>query len=94
AVSDDVGQSGGFAGIIELLAFLNVFVGVFNLFPLLPLDGGHAAIATYERARDGRTRSRYHADVARLVPLTMAVVAMLAFMFMSGLYLDIVNPIG
>lgn len=93
AVSDDVGQSGGFAGIIELLAFLNVFVGVFNLFPLLPLDGGHAAIATYERAREGRTRSRYHADVARLVPLTMAVVAMLAFMFMSGLYLDIVNPI-
>ena len=93
AVSDDVGQSGGFAGVIELLAYLNVFVGVFNLFPLLPLDGGHAAIATYERVREGRTRSRYHADVARLVPLTMAVVAMLAFMFMSGLYLDIVNPI-
>ena len=93
AVSDDVGQAGGFAGIIELLAFLNVFVGVFNLFPLLPLDGGHAAIATYERVREGRTRTRYHADVARLVPLTMAVVAMLAFMFMSGLYLDIVNPI-
>jgi len=93
AVSDDVGQSGGFAGVIELLAFLNVFVGVFNLFPLLPLDGGHAAIATYERVREGRTRTRYHADVARLVPLTMAVVAMLAFMFMSGLYLDIVNPI-
>jgi membrane-associated protease RseP (regulator of RpoE activity) len=93
AVSDDVGQSGGFTGVIELLAFLNVFVGVFNLFPLLPLDGGHAAIATYERVREGRTRTRYHADVARLAPLTMAVVAMLAFMFMSGLYLDIVNPI-
>ena len=41
---------------IYLLAALNVFVGVFNMFPLLPLDGGHAAIATYERVRERPTR--------------------------------------
>ena len=35
---------------------LNVFVGLFNMFPLLPLDGGHAAIATYERIRESRRR--------------------------------------
>ncbi len=93
-VSDDVGRNAGLAGVLELLAYLNGFVGVFNLFPLLPLDGGHAAIATYERVREGRSRRRYHVDVARLMPLTMAVVALLAFLFLSGLYLDIVSPVG
>ena len=48
---------------LYLLAVLNVFVGVFNMFPLLPLDGGHAAIAIYERIREGRTGRRYFADV-------------------------------
>jgi membrane-associated protease RseP (regulator of RpoE activity) len=45
-LSDDVAESQGFMGVLYLLAVLNVFVGVFNMFPLLPLDGGHAAIAT------------------------------------------------
>jgi membrane-associated protease RseP (regulator of RpoE activity) len=94
AVSDDVGEVAGLAGVLELLAYLNVFVGVFNMFPLLPLDGGHAVIAVYERIREGRSRRRYHADVARLMPLTVAVVMLLALLFMSGLYLDIVRPIG
>ena len=62
SVSDDVGRSEGIVGILYLLAVLNVFVGVFNMFPLLPLDGGHAAIATYERLRE-RNGVRYHADV-------------------------------
>jgi membrane-associated protease RseP (regulator of RpoE activity) len=42
-VSDEVGNTSGLAGVLYLLAVLNVFVGVFNMFPLLPLDGGHAA---------------------------------------------------
>ena len=60
-----VGEMQGFAGMMYLLAILNVFVGVFNMFPLLPLDGGHAAIATYERIREiGRGGRRYFTDVA------------------------------
>ena len=51
-LSDDVGNSQGIVGILFLLAVLNVFVGVFNMFPLLPLDGGHALIAVYERVRE------------------------------------------
>ena len=51
-VSGTIGESQGFIGVLYLLAVLNVFVGVFNMFPLLPLDGGHAAIATYERLRE------------------------------------------
>jgi membrane-associated protease RseP (regulator of RpoE activity) len=93
SVSDDVGRSEGFVGILYLLAVLNVFVGVFNMFPLLPLDGGHAAIATYERLRE-RNGQRYHADVTKMMPFAMAVITMLMFLFVAGLYLDITQPVG
>lgn len=92
-LSDDVGDAQGIIGILFLLAVLNVFVGVFNMFPLLPLDGGHAAIATYERLRE-RGGQRYYADVAKMMPFAMAVMTVLLFLFMSGLYLDITDPVG
>src|SRR5207237_8112512 len=41
----------GFSDVLILLVLINVFVGLFNLVPLLPLDGGHVAIATYARIR-------------------------------------------
>jgi membrane-associated protease RseP (regulator of RpoE activity) len=93
-ISDDVAESQGFMGVLYLLAVLNVFVGVFNMFPLLPLDGGHAAIATYERVRERGTRRRYYADVSKLMPFAMTVIAVLLLLFMSGLYLDITQPLG
>lgn len=93
SLSDDVGEQDGIMGILFFLAVLNVFVGVFNMFPLLPLDGGHAAIATYERLRE-RRGERYHADVAKMMPFAMAVMTVLLFLFVSGLYLDITQPIG
>lgn len=92
-LSDDVGESEGIIGILTLFAVLNVFIGVFNMFPLLPLDGGHAAIATYERLRE-RGGKRYYADVAKMMPFAMAVITVLLFLFMSGLYLDITDPVG
>lgn len=95
SLSDDVGDSEGIFGVLWLLAVLNVFVGVFNMFPLLPLDGGHALIAVYERVREGMrgSKERYFADVERLMPFAMAVVVFL-FMFMfAGLYLDIAKPL-
>lgn len=78
---------------IVMLAGINVFVGVLNLIPLLPLDGGHAAIATYEAVRS-RNGKRYRVDVAKLLPVTYAVVALLGFIMLSSVYLDIVRPIG
>lgn len=78
---------------ITMLAFINIFVGIFNLLPLLPLDGGHAAIATYERLRS-RRRERYQMDVAKLLPVTYAVVSVLAFLMLATLWLDIARPIG
>jgi membrane-associated protease RseP (regulator of RpoE activity) len=94
-LSDDVGESEGIFGVLWLLAVLNVFVGVFNMFPLLPLDGGHALIAVYERIREAARggHQRYFADVERLMPLAMGVIIFLfAFMF-AGLYLDITDPL-
>ena len=49
-----------------LLGGLNVFIGVFNLFPLLPLDGGHIAIAWYERARSWLAARRGRPDPGRV----------------------------
>jgi membrane-associated protease RseP (regulator of RpoE activity) len=95
-VSDDVGDASGLAGVVYLLAVLNIFVGLFNMLPLLPLDGGHAAIATYERFREWRsgTKQRYFADVERLMPLAMGVIMVLTMLMFAGLYLDITQPIG
>ncbi len=78
---------------VVMLAYINIFVGIFNLLPLLPLDGGHAAIATYERIRS-RKGKPHHMDVAKLLPLTYAVVAVLAFLMISTVWLDIFRPIG
>lgn len=89
-ISEDVGEFDGWAGILTMLAAVNVSVGVFNMFPLLPLDGGHAAIATYERIRSRRGK-RYFADVNKLTPIAVVCVALLAFMFLTGLYLDTVQ---
>lgn len=83
----------GVAEVLELLVLINVFVGIFNLVPLLPLDGGHVAIAAYERIRSRRGR-RYHADVAKLMPLTYAVVLVLVTLGATALWLDIVRPLA
>jgi membrane-associated protease RseP (regulator of RpoE activity) len=82
-------------GLSALLLFffqINVFIGIFNMIPLPPLDGGHAAVAIYERVRS-RAGRRYHADVAKLLPLTYAVVMGLVVLGVTSLYLDIVNPV-
>jgi membrane-associated protease RseP (regulator of RpoE activity) len=79
--------------VLQFMFAINVFVGVFNLLPLLPFDGGHVAIATYERIRSRKGR-RYFADVGKLMPLTYAVVALLVLVGLTALYLDLVDPIS
>lgn len=92
----DAGEGGGWASLALLFALINVFIGMFNLVPLLPFDGGHVAIAIYEKIQEKRKHlsQRYLADVARLLPLTYAVVAVLGLIFISTLYLDIRNPLN
>jgi membrane-associated protease RseP (regulator of RpoE activity) len=87
------GAQAGVGYLLEVLVSINVFVGLLNLFPMLPLDGGHVVIAVYERMRTRRGR-RYRADVAKLAPLSYAVLGVLAFVVVSALYLDIVHPVA
>ncbi len=72
---------------IFLLAYVNVFVGVLNVIPLYPLDGGHFAVALYEKVR-GR-----QADVRRLLPIAAAVFVFIMAIGLLGIYFDIVDPI-
>ena len=81
------------AFLLALFFSLNMFIGIFNMLPLLPLDGGHAAVAIYERIRSRPGRA-YHADFAKLLPLTYAVVMGLVVLGVTAMYLDIVDPIS
>ena len=82
-----------------LIAGLNLFVGIFNLLPLLPLDGGHIAVVFFEAVRDRIKRARgyvgevLHVDYNKLMPLTFAVVVLFASFTVFILGADIVNPI-
>ncbi len=86
-------------GFLMLIASLNLFVGVFNLLPLLPLDGGHIAVVFFEAIRDRVKRARgYVGEVVRvdynkLMPVTFAVVAVFVGFTVWVLGADIVNPI-
>ena len=91
-IADQAAESGLFE-FLAILVMINIFVAVFNMVPLLPLDGGHIAIATYERIRS-RHGKRYHADVQKLLPLTAAVVMFLVILGLTSVWLDIVNPVG
>lgn len=86
------------ATLFMLLGALNLFLGLFNFVPLLPLDGGHIAGALYEAVRRGFARLRGlpdpgHVDVARLLPV--AYVVAIAFLLMSVvlIYADFVAPV-
>jgi membrane-associated protease RseP (regulator of RpoE activity) len=92
-VAGDAVESGWFF-VLMLLFSINVFVGIFNLVPLLPLDGGHVAIATYEKIASKVKGTRVQVDVARLMPITAAVLAVLVIMGLTALYLDIVRPVS
>jgi membrane-associated protease RseP (regulator of RpoE activity) len=85
----------GISALLGFLVLINIFIGIFNLVPLLPLGGGHVAVATYERIREllARSNQRYHADVAKLMPLTYVVVFVLVSVGLVALYLDIIDPV-
>jgi membrane-associated protease RseP (regulator of RpoE activity) len=84
----------GWGSVLMFLFAINVFVGIFNMVPLLPLDGGHVAIATYEKIASKVKGRRVQVDVQRLMPITAAVLAVLVVMGLSALYLDIFRPVS
>ncbi len=81
-----------------IIASLNFFIGIFNLLPLLPLDGGHIAVVVVDEIRAfiarlwGRSRPA-PIDVAVLTPLTVVVLIALVGLTLVLLFADIFNPV-
>lgn len=81
-----------------IIASLNIFVGIFNLLPLLPLDGGHMAIAIADGYRRWRAKraglpAPDPIDLEKLMPITLVVFALLAGLSLMLLAADIFNPV-
>jgi len=72
---------------LGLIVVFNVFIGILNLVPLPPLDGGHLAVVAYEAIR------RKRPDPRKLVPLTTLVAGFIILYAVAVMYLDIVKPI-
>jgi membrane-associated protease RseP (regulator of RpoE activity) len=90
--------SAKFVVLLSLIASLNLALFVFNLIPLLPLDGGHAAGALWEGIKRQVARSRGrpnpgYVDVAKALPVAYAVSIVLIGMSVLLIYADVVNPI-
>ena len=86
------------ATFVLIVASLNIFVGIFNLLPILPLDGGHMAVAIADeiRAFFARLRGRPRPapiDVTVLTPVTMVVFVILACLTLLLLVADVINPV-
>ena len=87
------------AGLLSLLASLNIALFVFNMIPLLPLDGGHIAVALWDGIKRAWAKifSRpppKPVDATKLVPVTFVVVIALVVMGAVLILADIFNPVS
>ena len=87
------------ATFLGLLASLNLFLFLFNLLPILPLDGGHVVGAAYEAVRRWLARITGRpdpgpVDVARLLPVAYVVAGLLLAMGVIVIWADLVKPIS
>lgn len=88
-------QLGDLRSFLAFMAGVNIVIGVINLIPLLPFDGGHVAVACYEKVREllRRDRRRYFVDAAKLLPVAYVVVVVMVLVGALAGYSDIVRPI-
>jgi membrane-associated protease RseP (regulator of RpoE activity) len=99
AVGSNAGWQYKVSFVLLLIASLNIFVGVFNLLPLLPLDGGHIAAIIYERVRAWLARLRGRPDpglvnMAKLLPVSFGLFMVIVFFSVVLILADIVNPVN
>jgi len=83
----EAGQEGEWFLILQFLGYVTVFIGLLNLLPLPPFDGGHLALIAIEKVR-GRP-----VDFRRVVPISVAVLAFFAIFVGATMILDIAEPI-
>jgi membrane-associated protease RseP (regulator of RpoE activity) len=99
AVAADVGWKYKVSFVLLLVASLNIFIGIFNMLPLLPMDGGHVAVVIWERIRARFARllglpDPGMADYRKLVPLSAGIFLVLVVFGMMLILADIVNPVN
>ncbi|MEO3796343.1 site-2 protease family protein [Nonomuraea sp. B10E15] len=97
-LASDLSNEKKIAIFVNLLAGFNLAIGMFNLIPLLPLDGGHIAGGLWEGIKRAyakilRRPEPGYVDIAKVLPLTYAIA--IVMMIMAGLliYADLVNPL-
>lgn len=86
-LAGEAAQAGAWEFVFWIVVLFNVFVGILNLVPLPPLDGGHLAVIAYEKLR------RRRPDVRKLVPVTALVTGLIVLLAISLAYIDITNPL-
>jgi membrane-associated protease RseP (regulator of RpoE activity) len=86
-------EQAGLASVLILLIAINIVFGILNMLPMIPLDGGHVAIAGYEWIRTRRGQPYYRADITKLFPVAALFIAFLLVFVFAGIYLDITHPL-
>ncbi|MET1012240.1 MAG: M50 family metallopeptidase [Actinomycetota bacterium] len=81
------GERGDWALFLNFAAYVTIFIGVVNLIPLPPLDGGHLMLLAWEKMT-GR-----QADYRKLVPVSAAVIVFLSVFAIATVFLDITEPL-
>lgn len=80
-------QRGEFLNFVGLIVGFTIFVGLMNLLPLPPLDGGHLAVLAWEKI------SGKPVDIRKLIPVAAAVIGFFVLLFIAVLYLDLARPV-
>ena len=80
-------EAGMYAELLSFIAGLTIFIGLMNLLPLPPLDGGHLAVLLVEKITGKPV------DVKKLIPVAAVVIAFFLALFVAVLYLDLARPI-
>ena len=98
AVASGGGWEYSVSDLLLIIISLNIFIGAFNLLPLLPLDGGHLAVIFYERIRAWLARLRGRpdpglVDMQRLIPISAGVFVLLIGLGVLLMAADIFNPV-
>jgi membrane-associated protease RseP (regulator of RpoE activity) len=86
-------EQAGLQSLLLLLIAINIVFAILNMLPMIPLDGGHVAVATYEWIRTKKGQPYYRADITKLFPFAAVFIAILAVITLSAFYLDITHPL-